>query len=67
MAQRLPNDSYLHIVDRIMASNQPHTKRDSGGDKPAGKSKDGNPAKAKPGAPSEGGGPKGKNDSGGNT
>jgi hypothetical protein len=29
-------------------------------------SKDGNPAKDKPGAPSEGGGTKGKNDSGGN-
>jgi len=49
-----------------MASNQPHTKRDSGGDKPAGKSNGGNPGKNKPAAPSQGGGSKGKNDSGGN-
>ncbi len=43
-----------------MASNQPHTKRDAGGNKPAGKSKGGNPAKDKPSAPSKGGGSKGK-------
>ena len=49
-----------------MARNQPHTKRDAGGDKPAGKNKGGNPAKDKPSAPSQGGGSKGKKDSGGN-
>ena len=49
-----------------MASNQPHTKRDVGGDKPKGKSKGGTPAKDNPGTPSQGGGSKGKNDSGGN-
>ena len=48
-----------------MATNQPHTKRDAGGDKPESKSKGGNPAKDKPGASSKGGGSKGKNDSGG--
>ena len=49
-----------------MASNQPNTKRDAGGDKPDGKNKGGTPAKDKPGAPSQGAGSKGKNDSGGN-
>ena len=39
-----------------MASNQPHTKRDLGGDKPDSKSKGGTPAKDKPGTPSQGGG-----------
>jgi len=48
-----------------MASNQPHTKRDVGGDKGDGKSK-GNPAKDQPAKPAQGGGSKGKNDSGGN-
>lgn len=48
-----------------MASNQPHTKRDAGGDKPEAKSK-GTPAKDKPAAPGKSGGSKGKNDSGGN-
>ncbi len=46
-----------------MASNQPHTKRDSGGDKPGGKGND-SPAKGQPGKPSQGDS-KGKNDSGG--
>ena len=47
-----------------MATNAPSTKRDSGGQ--ADKSKAGNPAKNQPAKPSQGGGSKGKNDSGGN-
>jgi hypothetical protein len=49
-----------------MASSQPHTKRDVGGqgDKTQGKS--GTPPKDQPGKTSQGGGSKGKNDSGGN-
>jgi hypothetical protein len=47
-------------------ANQPHTKRDQGGQKEkgsaAGKT---TPAKGSPGKSSEGGGAKGKNDSGG--
>ncbi len=48
-------------------ANQPHTKRDQGGqkDSSSGGSK-GNPAKDVPGKPSQGGGSKGKKDSGGN-
>jgi len=48
-----------------MATNQPHTKRDAGGqgDKQGAKS---NPAKDSPGHKSQSGGSKGKNDSGGN-
>ena len=49
-----------------MASNQPHTKRDVGGQADKTQAKGGNPAKDPPGKPSQGGGSKGKNDSGGN-
>lgn len=54
---------------RSMATNQPHTKRDQGGqggqsDKQ--KAKGGYPAKDQPGQKSQGSGSKGKNDSGGN-
>lgn len=48
-----------------MAANQPHTKRDAGGDKPEGKTP-GNPSKDTPGKPSHESGSKGKKDSGGN-
>ena len=48
-------------------ANQPHTKRDQGGQKDTGSGGGkGNPAKNAPGKPSQGGGSKGKNDSGGN-
>lgn len=49
-----------------MATNQPHTKRDEGGQGDKQKAKGGNPAKDKPGQNSQGSGSKGKNDSGGN-
>ena len=48
-----------------MAANQPHTKRDAGGDKPEGKAPS-NPSKSQPGKQSSEGGSKGKKDSGGN-
>ena len=54
------------LTGDFMASNQPHTKRDVGGQAEQSKQKGGNPAKNQPGKPSEGGGTKGKNDSGGN-
>jgi hypothetical protein len=47
-------------------ANQPHTKRDQGGQKEQGSGGGkGNPAKNSPGKGSQGGGSKGKNDSGG--
>ena len=49
-----------------MATNQPHTKRDEGGQGDSQKGKDANPAKNQPGQKSQSGGSKGKNDSGGN-
>ena len=49
-----------------MATNQPHTKSDAGGQGDKRKAKGGNPAKDQPGQNSQGGGAKGKNDSGGN-
>ena len=48
-----------------MAVNQPHTKRDEGGDKPERKSP-GNPSKGLPGRQSHESGSKGKKDSAGN-
>lgn len=48
-----------------MASNQPHTKRDEGGQGDKQKPQQGNPAKNQPGQKSQDGA-KGKNDSGGN-
>ena len=49
-----------------MATHQPSTKRDVGGQGDKTQAKDANPAKNKPGKPAQGGGSKGKNDSGGN-
>ncbi|MES2957461.1 MAG: hypothetical protein V4792_04685 [Pseudomonadota bacterium] len=49
-----------------MAANQPHTKRDVGGQGDKSKDTGGTPAKNQPGKPSETAGAKGKKDSGGN-
>ena len=62
------HDRRLTSEGMIMATNQPNTKRDVGGqgDKSKGK-EDKSPGKDQPGkASSGGGGSKGKNDSGGN-
>ena len=48
-----------------MATNQPHAKRDAGGDKPEAKKKPGNPGQAQPGKAAGETAAKGKKDSGG--
>ena len=48
-----------------MATNQPHTKRDAGGDKADAKKKPGNPEKGPPGKAAGETAAKGKKDSGG--
>jgi hypothetical protein len=49
-----------------MATNQPHGKRDDGGQGDKQKAKAGNPAKDQPAQQRQGSGSQGKNDSGGN-